>query len=275
MSKKPLTSSESHLPPWQQTFRGLRWSDMPPQKAAHLQKLNFALYRRGLYDPELDVVEPEVADLERDDEADSKLVKTEDGRLLKKQPRKKSWTTKVFRRRGPRPMTEEGKDRVAQTKGRTEDGRPVGLEIKAWLALGGGREVWRLAAIVDQGMTRTLKKLVAGGKSWLKVGTSDRIRAAMVQVDQHLLEMAEGEKQTAALHLRVTEMIQRVRAQGVTENYMCRLAGIHNNTIYRFKTGVKLKLETLQMVLDGLIKAEASLMKNRKAAAAKAIQHAA
>jgi hypothetical protein len=33
---------------WELPFNGLRWQDMPPQGSVDAQKMNFALWRRGL-----------------------------------------------------------------------------------------------------------------------------------------------------------------------------------------------------------------------------------
>lgn len=49
-------------PVWQQEFGGLSWADMPGADE-FAQKCNFALFRRGLYDPEMDVVEPDAVQL--------------------------------------------------------------------------------------------------------------------------------------------------------------------------------------------------------------------
>lgn len=257
--------AEQHLPAWQQTFRGLRWSDMPPQKASDIQKLNFALFRRGLYDPDLDVVAPEVAELESDEEAAAKpkLITTEDGRLLRRRnEKKKSPFVRALRvKRGPRPITVEGMDKIAMSRGRTEDGRPVGKEIAAWIAQGGGRTISRICRIVDTGMGTTLTKMARGGKCWLRPGTSDKIRDAMRQGEEQLRMIQEEARATDAMLAEVQQLLQRVRATGCTENYMCRLANIHGNTIYRLKTGVKMKLETLKQLRTGLKQALKTLNK--------------
>lgn len=48
-----VVESESDLKPWQQTFQGLTWQDMPGNQTDE-QKIKFALFRRGLYKPERD-----------------------------------------------------------------------------------------------------------------------------------------------------------------------------------------------------------------------------
>lgn len=48
-----LVETESELKPWQRTHNGLTWQDMPGNIGDE-QKINFALYRRGLYRPERD-----------------------------------------------------------------------------------------------------------------------------------------------------------------------------------------------------------------------------
>lgn len=55
--------TESHLPAWQQEFKGLHWQDMPGPTDED-RKMNFFLFRRGRYDPAMDVVEPDAVELQ-------------------------------------------------------------------------------------------------------------------------------------------------------------------------------------------------------------------
>lgn len=58
-----LINTESELPAWQQEFKGLHWQDMPGPTDED-RKMNFFLFRRGRYDPAMDVVEPDAVELQ-------------------------------------------------------------------------------------------------------------------------------------------------------------------------------------------------------------------
>ena len=52
------THSPLYHPPvaeWWEEWKGLTWEDMCGEDEI-IRKLNFALYRRGLYDPEIDCI---------------------------------------------------------------------------------------------------------------------------------------------------------------------------------------------------------------------------
>lgn len=56
-------SARPGMEPWEQRWNGHSWEDMPTVGGYEHKLLDFALYRRGLYDPELDlVVDEEVED---------------------------------------------------------------------------------------------------------------------------------------------------------------------------------------------------------------------
>jgi len=48
--------------PWEKTWNGKRWEDMPTWGGYEMKLLDFALFRRGMYDPEFDAVTEEVDD---------------------------------------------------------------------------------------------------------------------------------------------------------------------------------------------------------------------
>lgn len=75
-----LGTSRDERPVWQQPCRGLFWNEMPGTSEDD-RKLNFALFRRGLYDPEIDRLEPGET-VEVADESKVILVEREDGTKL-------------------------------------------------------------------------------------------------------------------------------------------------------------------------------------------------
>ena len=48
--------------PWEKRWNGKSWEDMPTVGGYEMKLLDFALYRRGMYDPEFDAVTDEVED---------------------------------------------------------------------------------------------------------------------------------------------------------------------------------------------------------------------
>ena len=50
--------------PWEQRWRGLTWRDMPTRGGYENQLLDFALFRRGMYQPEIDLMVEEVTEEE-------------------------------------------------------------------------------------------------------------------------------------------------------------------------------------------------------------------
>lgn len=68
----PRTLRASQRPgqePWEQEWNGHTWQDMPTRGGSEHKLLDFALYRRGLYDPELDLA------VDEEDEEGDEVVK--------------------------------------------------------------------------------------------------------------------------------------------------------------------------------------------------------
>ena len=61
---------------WEQTFNGKTWEDMPTVGGYEHKLLDFALYRRGMYDPEFDSAVDEESD---DDEEEVKTARRTQG----------------------------------------------------------------------------------------------------------------------------------------------------------------------------------------------------
>jgi hypothetical protein len=81
--KKTVTiiESQSHLPTWKRVHNGLRWEDMPCVDVT-LKRLNFCLFVRGLYDPDLEPVTDEDSGLDEEGLATAK--RDSQGRVLQK-----------------------------------------------------------------------------------------------------------------------------------------------------------------------------------------------
>jgi len=84
-----IVETQTHLPTWMRMHRGLTWLDMPSGDT-DTKKLNFCLFVRGLYDPDLEPVSDEDSGL---DEEGLKTAKRDSrGRVLQKAGRVKYGT---------------------------------------------------------------------------------------------------------------------------------------------------------------------------------------
>jgi hypothetical protein len=81
--KVTVVETQSHLPPHQQVHGGLRWQDMPGT-GSEIKKLNFFLFRRGLYDPRLEAVSDEDSGLTEEELLEAR--RDVSGRVLKRLP---------------------------------------------------------------------------------------------------------------------------------------------------------------------------------------------
>lgn len=66
ITKVIRVSARPGLEPWEQRWNGHSWEDMPTTGGYENKLLDFALYRRGMYDPEFDLVVDDVDDEEGD-----------------------------------------------------------------------------------------------------------------------------------------------------------------------------------------------------------------
>lgn len=81
-----IVETQTHLPTWMRVHRGLTWLDMPCADS-ETKKLNFCLFVRGLYDPDLEPVSDEDSGL--DEEGLRKAKRDSRGRVLQKAGRVK------------------------------------------------------------------------------------------------------------------------------------------------------------------------------------------
>lgn len=75
--------------PWEQEWNGHTWQDMPTRGGTDHKLLDFALYRRGLYDPELDLA------VDEEDEEGQEGEKLEQ----RKRERRRRYVSNIFARR--------------------------------------------------------------------------------------------------------------------------------------------------------------------------------
>lgn len=85
MKPVKIIESQTHLPTWQREHRGLFWWNMPSGDS-DTKKLNFCLFVRGLYDPDLEPVSDEDSGL--DEVGLAKAKRDSQGRVLKRAGRK-------------------------------------------------------------------------------------------------------------------------------------------------------------------------------------------
>lgn len=168
-----IVETQSHLPTWMRVHRGLTWLDMPCADT-DTKKLNFCLFVRGLYDPDLEPVSDEDSGL--DEEALKKAKRDSRGRVLQKAGRVKYGNITRLTPMGAQAVSAKSADVVARLE-RQQALLTRYAEAKAGWRNGFVRALYGLDPTAHSALARALGS-GRGCKGALRTVSLDRIERA-------------------------------------------------------------------------------------------------
>ena len=181
-----VIETQTHLPPWMQEHRGLWWMDMPSSDR-DVKKLNFALFRRGLYDPNLEAVSDEKSGL---NEEQLKMARRDaGGKVLVNAGRGSSFgtvprlTPRAQMARAARKQATKDAQAEDLTQRRERQQALLDRYLKAKETRGFVRALLNLDVTAHSALARA-QGLGRGCQRPLRSGTLDRIERAFKQLKQ-------------------------------------------------------------------------------------------
>lgn len=268
MSAVVVVDSESHLPAWQQSFKGLHWADMPGRTSGgeSVQKLNFALFRRGLFDPEMDVVEPEAVELKEAEEGqDLNVERTRTGKLV----RRRCCRTSKSRKHG----MVLGMKVIAAMRRAQSVQQPSERQMLLVRRLRAVVTCWADLGMIKRGFSSGLADSMADALGWnkakvptrcIQVPTMDRMEAALDFLERHQAQAAQEEVRRAGLQVDLQRRLLALRARGRTLGPLnvriSQAGGSSNQSLQRLAEGLgALSLEALERIAAGIARVEAEV----------------
>jgi hypothetical protein len=246
--KAVMIQTDSHLAPWERTHKGLTWRDMGGTDE-FMQKVNFSLFRRGLYDPSVDVVTGEAAEALLREVPEGRMATTGGVLVKKSRPRNgygagRPGVVRHDRRGEAAPKTVEW--RVIEA--RKESLKQLRRDLLAWLAVPGNT----MHQLTEQaGHEGTLRKIQAGKLPCVQRLPEDfeqRVRTGMKEAVRLEKKRAAAERDRRALQAWCQRALSDLmkRRPELTVTGLARLAAVSATALLEVRRGHRqLQMATL------------------------------
>jgi hypothetical protein len=254
-----IVESESHLPPWERTHNGLTWRDMGGMDS-DLQKLNHALFRRGLYNPSVEIVQG--------DEAEALLREVPEGRraagggvLVRKARRTGAGSIQAGvvtgKTRGKKPVREIRAERCRELDAQEEAWEALRREIRAWCALGEGRTPNFIGECSDGQVLRGIMHRIVGEDNAgrrVKPETLVNVRTALARAKVAFKNRLRQQQRLDARRAAAAAGLQAAIQQPSWTCYttIAKSWGVGPAALYRLLQGQGVMVPTLERIEHGL-----------------------